>query len=59
MWVKIEIVSTDWIGEKQDTAPTFKMSKNIAAWMRRPLIFGTTRARPENRYQPITETLIV
>ena len=26
--------------------------------MRSPLIFGTTRARPENRYQPITEKLI-
>ena len=59
MWVKIEIVSTDWIGEKQDTAPTFRMSKNIAPWMRRPLIFGITRARPENMYQPITEMLIV
>src|SRR6202012_421569 len=55
MWVKIEIVSTDWIGEKQAMAPTFRMSKKIAPWMRRPAILGTTRARPENRYQPITD----
>ena len=30
MWVKMLIVSTDCSGEKQDTAPTFRMSKNIA-----------------------------
>ena len=58
MWVKMLMVSTDCSGEKQAMAPTFRMSKNIAHRMRRPLILGTTRARPENRYQPITEMLI-
>ena len=33
------------------------MSKNIAHRMRTPRSLGTTRARPENRYQPATETL--
>ena len=58
MWVKMLIVSTDCSGEKQAMAPTLRMSKNIAHWMRSPRIFGTTRARPENRYQPITEMLM-
>ena len=30
MWVKMLMVSTDCSGEKQETAPTFRMSKNIA-----------------------------
>ena len=58
MWVKIEIVSTDCSGEKQAMAPTFRISKNIAHWMRSPAVFGTMRARPENRYQPITQMLM-
>ncbi len=55
MWVKIEIVSTDCSGEKQAMAPTLRMSKNIAHWMRKPRSFGAIRARPENRYQPMMQ----
>ena len=58
-WVKMLIVSTPCRGEKQAMAPTFSMSKNMVHWIRNPFNFGTTRARPENRYQPITEMLIV
>src|SRR6267143_214353 len=52
--VKILMVSTDCSGEKQETAPTFRISMNIARRMRRPRTLGTTRARPENKYHPIT-----
>ena len=59
MWVKMLMVSTDCSGEKQATAPTLRMSTNIAMRIRSPRIFGTTRARPENRYQDITEMLMM
>ena len=59
MWVKMLMVSTDCSGEKQATAPTFRMSTNIATRIRSPLILGMTRARPENRYQDITEMLMM
>src|SRR6267378_3575172 len=45
MWVKIVTVSTDCSGEKQETAPTFRISKNMPRWIRRPLTIGVTRAR--------------
>ena len=57
MWVKMLTLSTDCSGEKQAIAPTFRMSDNIARWMRSPRSFGTTRARPENNTQPITAML--
>src|SRR4051812_15589611 len=57
MWVKMATVSTDCSGEKQDTAPTFRISKNIGHRIRRPLIFGTTRARPENTYHDMMDRL--
>ena len=46
-------------GERQEIAPTLRISKNIGAWTRSPLILGMTRALPENMYQPITEMLIM
>ena len=52
------MVSTDCSGDKQETAPTFRMSMNIERLILSPLILGTTRARPENRYHAITERLI-
>src|SRR6478735_8080528 len=55
MWVKILTLNTDCSGEKQATAPTLRISTNIDPWMRSPQNFGTTRARPENRYQAITD----
>ncbi len=58
MWVKMLMVSTDCSGDKQETAPTFRMSTSIERLIRSPLILGTTRARPENRYHAITERLI-
>ena len=58
MWVKMVTVSTDCSGEKQETAPTLRISKNIGHLIRRPLILGTTRARPEKTYQAMTEPLI-
>ena len=48
-------LNTDCNGEKQAMAPTFRMSVNIDHRM--PCSFGTTRARPENMYQPITAML--
>ena len=53
------MVSTDCSGEKQAMAPTLRMSMNIAQRIRKPMILGTTRARPENRYHDITEMLII
>jgi hypothetical protein len=52
------MLSTDCSGEKQETAPTLRISTNIARWMRSPLILGMTRARPENRYHPMIAMLI-
>ena len=37
MWVKMVIVSTPCSGEKHATAPTLRISKNIARWIRNPL----------------------
>ncbi len=52
------MLSTDCSGDRQETAPTLRMSTNIARWMRSPLTLGMTRPRPENRYQPIADMLI-
>ena len=59
MWVKMLMVKTDCSGEKQAMAPTFRMSMNIGMRIRSPRILGMTRARPENRYQDITEMLMM
>ena len=57
--VKMLVVSTDCSGEKRAMAQTFRMSMNIGMRIRRPRIFGMTRARPENRYQDMMEMLTV
>ena len=51
------MVSTDCSGDRQETIPTLRISTNIARRIRRPLILGTSRARPENRYHAITDML--
>ena len=50
IWVKMVTASTDCRGEKQETAPTFRISKNMPRRIRSPLSIGVTRARPEKMY---------
>ena len=57
MCVKIATESTPCNGDRQETTPTLRISPSTARLIRKPRTFGTTRARPENRYQPITEML--
>ena len=40
------------------TAPTLRISKNMARWIRNPLSFGVTRARPEKIYHAMMAPLI-
>ena len=59
MRVKMVTVSTDCSGEKQATAPTFRISKNMPRWIRSPLITKLTRARPDRIYHAMIDALIV
>src|SRR6266850_2000683 len=44
-------VSTVCSGDRQETAPTFRMSKNMSRWNVKPLKFSISRLRPLTRYQ--------